>query len=268
MIPEHEKSGEEAARPKSASATDAPRGTEHQEGPLDRTSSDPAKDEEFENLKYPQPWKFEKWFLGGYSQKRMLKFKNPKTMYYAINLFAGMNTDTARRIQEHLLTIGVLGIAIMFYGYDQGVMSQVNLNPDYQKHMGIAPVTGRSCPKLLSGHGSKNMLGNSRNVAAEGGIVAVYYGGTTIGALVAGSLADRCGRIKAVVFGSMWALLGAVLQASAYNITWMCCARVIAGVGVGAIDCVIPVWSAEVSSHQARGAFLALEFFMVRIYSC
>lgn len=107
------------------------------------------------------------------------------------------------------------------------------------------------------------MLGNSRHVAAEGGIVAVYYIGTLIGALLAGSLADRCGRIKAVVFGSMWALLGAVLQASAYNIAWMCCARVIAGVGVGAIDCVIPVWSAEVSSHQARGAFLALEFFMV-----
>lgn len=61
----------------------------------------------------------------------------------------------------------------------------------------------------------------------------------------------------------MWALLGAALQASAYNIAWMCLARVISGVGVGAIDCVIPVWSAEVSSHAARGAFLAIEFFMV-----
>ena len=113
--------------------------------------------------------------------------------------------------------------------------------------------------------------GNSRNVAAEGGIVSVYYVGTLVGALVAGSLADRCGRIKAVVFGAMWALLGAALQASAYNIAWMCCARVIAGVGVGAIDCVVPVWSAEVSSHQARGAFLAIEFFMVSLtvlFSC
>lgn len=43
----------------------------------------------------------------------------------------------------------------------------------------------------------------------------------------------------------------------------MCCARVIAGVGAGVIACVVPVWSAEVSSHQARGAFLAIEFFMV-----
>ena len=95
--------------------------------------------------------------------------------------------------------------------------------------------------------------------------MSVYYGGTLIGALLAGSLADRCGRIKAVVFGTMWALLGAALQASAYNIAWMCCARVISGIGVGSIDAVVPVWSAEVSSHQARGAFLALEFFMVRM---
>ncbi|KAK3173793.1 hypothetical protein OEA41_007125 [Lepraria neglecta] len=184
-----------------------------------------TKEENYDNIEYPPPWKWEKFFIGGYNQSRMFKFKKPKKMYTAINLFAG--------------------VAIMFYGYDQGVMSQVNLNEDYWNHMGINPITG-----------------NQRNTAAEGGIVSVYYGGTLIGALIAGSLADRAGRIKAVVFGSMWALLGAVLQASAQNITWMCCARVIAGVGVGAIDCVIPVWSAEVSSHSARGAFLAIEFFM------
>lgn len=186
------------------------------------------REDSVRSITYPPPWKYEKFFIGGYSQSRMFKFKKPKTMYTAINLFAG--------------------IAIMFYGYDQGVMSQVNLNEDYWNHMGINPVTG-----------------NQRNTAALGGIVAVYYGGTLIGALVAGSLADRCGRIKAVVFGSLWALLGAILQASAYNITWMCCARVIAGVGVGALDCVVPVWSAEISSHSARGAFLAIEFFMVSI---
>ncbi|KAL2057086.1 hypothetical protein ABVK25_002825 [Lepraria finkii] len=184
-----------------------------------------TKEDKSDNIEYPPPWKWEKFFIGGYNQRRMFKFKKPKKMYTAINLFAG--------------------VAIMFYGYDQGVMSQVNLNEDYWNHMGINPITG-----------------NQRNTAAEGGIVSVYYGGTLIGALIAGSLADRAGRIKAVVFGSIWAFLGAVLQASAQNITWMCCARVIAGVGVGAIDCVIPVWSAEVSSHSARGAFLAIEFFM------
>ena len=68
-------------------------------------------EEDVDNINYPPPWKWEKFFIGGYSQGRMIKFKKSKTMYMAINLFAG--------------------VAIMFYGYDQGVMSQVNLNEDY-----------------------------------------------------------------------------------------------------------------------------------------
>ena len=206
--------------------------------------ADDAKDEDHVDINYPPPWKWERYFVGGYSQSRMFKFKKPKTMYTAINLFAG--------------------VAIMFYGYDQGVMSQVNLNEDYWNHSEDTPILEEKEGANASTVGINSPKDNSRNVAAEGGIVAVYYGGTLIGALIAGSLADRAGRIKAVVFGSLWALVGAVLQASAQNIAWMCCARVIAGVGVGAIDCVIPVWSAEVSSHSARGAFLAIEFFMVK----
>ena len=79
-----------------------------------------AKDENYDNINYPPPWKWEKFFIGGYNQSRMIKFKKPKTMYKAINLFAG--------------------VAIMFYGYDQGVMSQVNLNEDYWNHSMNAPI--------------------------------------------------------------------------------------------------------------------------------
>ena len=38
---------------------------------------------------YPSAWIYEKFFIGGYSQNRMLKFKNPKSMYTAVNVFAG-----------------------------------------------------------------------------------------------------------------------------------------------------------------------------------
>ena len=82
--------------------------------------ADDAKDEHHIDIIYPPPWKWEKYFVGGYSQSRMFKFKKPKTMYTAINLFAG--------------------VAIMFYGYDQGVMSQVNLNEDYWNHSEDTPI--------------------------------------------------------------------------------------------------------------------------------
>ena len=81
---------------------------------------------DIDNLQYPPPWKWEKLFPGGYSQGRMFKFKKSKNMYMAINLFAG--------------------VAIMFYGYDQGVMSQVNLNEDYWNTMGINSPKGKCRP--------------------------------------------------------------------------------------------------------------------------
>ncbi|KAG1813792.1 hypothetical protein EV424DRAFT_1415628 [Suillus variegatus] len=177
-----------------------------------------------ENVPVTPEWWMSK-YLPSYSATRMFKFRNPNSYNWANNLFAGL--------------------AILFYGYDQGVMSQVNLNEDYLKLMGIYPTTG-----------------NSRNLAALGGIVSVYYGGSLIGALLGGSIADRSGRITAIILGVIVSIIGATFQASAMNITWMCCARVVTGLGVGAIDAVIPVWSSEVSSHTARGSFLAIEFFL------
>lgn len=41
------------------------------------------------HVAHPEPWRYEKWIPGGYSQSRMLRFKNPSTMYKVINLFAG-----------------------------------------------------------------------------------------------------------------------------------------------------------------------------------
>ena len=91
----------------------------HKERSPDSAAGVDEKDD-VDNIRYPEPWKWEKFFIGGRSPKTMLKFKNPKTMYRAINIFAG--------------------IAIMFYGYDQGVMSQVNLNEDYWDHSKDIPL--------------------------------------------------------------------------------------------------------------------------------
>ena len=46
-------------------------------------------EDDYDNLNYPPAWRYEKYFVGGYNQKQMLKFKKPKSMYTAINLFAG-----------------------------------------------------------------------------------------------------------------------------------------------------------------------------------
>ncbi|KAG1436509.1 hypothetical protein G6F56_013530 [Rhizopus delemar] len=102
------------------------------------------------------------------------------------------------------------GLSIFFFGYDQGVMGGVNVSPDYIELMGL-----------------------ESNEALLGGVVAVYYAGTLIGALMGGWIGDRIGRIKTVVFGSLIGIIGACLQTSAQNIAWMICSRIITGIGTG-----------------------------------
>ena len=57
------------------------------------------------------------------------------------------------------------------------------------------------------------------NTILQGGIVAVYYLGTLVGALGGGKFSDQYGKIKSIALGAAWAVLGASLQAfaSAHN---------------------------------------------------
>ncbi|CAO3632690.1 unnamed protein product [Mucor fragilis] len=129
------------------------------------------------------------------------------------------------------------GLSIFFFGYDQGVMASVNVSPDY-----------------------KDLMGLQNNEALLGGVVAVYYAGTLLGALSGGSISDKIGRIKTIILGCAIAIFGACLQTSAQNIAWMLCSRIITGVGTGHLNAVVPVWIAETSHHTSRGAMLASEF--------
>lgn len=125
-------------------------------------------------------------------------------------------------------------------------MSGVNESKDYLRLMGTA-----------SGVNGKE---TERDSAAIGGIVAIYYLGTLLGGMLGGYMADAAGRTKAIFFGSLWVILGASLQASAQNITWMMLARVITGCGTGIYNAVVPVWVAELSKHDKRGQAIGFEF--------
>ncbi|TFY63951.1 hypothetical protein EVJ58_g2943 [Rhodofomes roseus] len=146
----------------------------------------------------------------------------------------------------------IAGLAIFFFGYDQGIMGGVNTSPDYVRVMNLGYSTH---------HGpSEGYVVTITEPTKQGGIVSMYYFGTLLGCFIAGSLGDSIGRIKTMLIGSVWVLLGAVLQCSAQNVAWMLCARLINGIGTGHLNAVVPVWSAEVASPKSRGAFIASEF--------
>lgn len=119
--------------------------------------------------------------------------------------------------------------------------------------------------------------GTITNASKQGGLVAIYYLGTLLGALMyvwvlldfgglltlgsnrGGYISDKIGRNKTIIFAGFWGLLGSSLQVAAQNSNWMLCARILAGVGTGGISAVIPVWSSEIVAHDNRGQVIAFE---------
>ncbi|KAJ5537352.1 hypothetical protein N7513_010538 [Penicillium frequentans] len=134
-------------------------------------------------------------------------------------------------------------ISIFFEGYDQGVMGGVNASPTYITTVGIGKLDG-----------------TITNTTHEGGIVSVYYLGAIFGCFAGGWFADRIGRINGLLAGSLFALVGGALQAAAQNSNFMICARVVTGIGTGALTGITPVLISEISSANHRGGFLGYVF--------
>ena len=58
--------------------------------------------------------------------------------------------------------LALAGCSILFFGYDAGIMALVIVNPDFLRKMGTAS-------------------GSSRDAAANGGLVSLWFGGFLIG---------------------------------------------------------------------------------------
>ncbi|KAI9926579.1 hypothetical protein MW887_004347 [Aspergillus wentii] len=153
------------------------------------------------------------------------------------------------KLQRGKLLAGVnclAGLAIFFFGYDQGMMGGINNSNAYLQQMGIGHV--------------ENKEAVVKNSLLEGGIVSVYYLGTLVGCFLGGSVSDRFGRIKSFAFGATWGIIGATLQCTAQNPTWMIIARLINGIGTGVLNGTVPVYGSEIAEYHSRGQFIAMEF--------
>ncbi|KAJ5334623.1 hypothetical protein N7452_007026 [Penicillium brevicompactum] len=161
--------------------------------------------------------------------------------------------NLVHKLEKRSLLIGincVAALSILFFGYDQGMMSGVNNAKDYIDLMGFGYT------KMVDGEPTPVVT----NSLLQGGIVSVYYLGTLVGGLFGGWLGDRTGRIKTIGAGAIWAIVGAALQCSAMNHNWMICARMVNGIGTGILNAIVPVWATETAEHTSRGQFIAIEF--------
>ena len=129
-----------------------------------------------------------------------------------------------------LVVLGVVVVAGLLFGYDQGVISGA-------------------------------LGGIERHFSLSSILIEVVTSWVTLGALggslLGGYLADHYGRKKAVLIAGLLFIAGALLQAFAPNVFLLVVGRLVVGFGVGVAAVAAPLYGAELAPAAHRGRFVS-----------
>ena len=94
-------------------------------------------------------------------------------------------------------------------------------------------------------------------------ITALCAAGALVGAIIAGITSDKYGRKPAIWFASVLFTIGAIIQATSFEIIQMCVGRFCIGLGVGSASMIVPLYIAEISPARFRGRMISVDMIFL-----
>ncbi|TFK39852.1 MFS monosaccharide transporter [Crucibulum laeve] len=134
----------------------------------------------------------------------------------------------------------------ILFGYDTGVISGIKEMKSWLRQFG-------SPSDNLELHKTGFMIPSSD----ESLIVSILSAGTFFGALIAAPTADYIGRKWGIVFACLVFAVGVAMQTAATAVPLFVVGRVFAGLGVGLVSVLIPMYQSECSPKWIRGAVVS-----------
>ncbi|KAL0081426.1 general substrate transporter [Phycomyces blakesleeanus] len=131
------------------------------------------------------------------------------------------------------------------FGFDLGVVGGLLIAPSFLSYFGIDP----------------NNKEQEANIS--GNVVSILQVGCLIGALMATSTADKLGRKYSIIIAAGIFTIGGIVQVIGYSLAVLYVGRLVAGLGVGALSMLVPVYVAEVAHHKHRGFLGGLWMFFI-----
>lgn len=107
--------------------------------------------------------------------------------------------------------------------------------------------------------------GYSHTSAMIAGLNGINSAGAIAGCIIQAWTSDYFGRKRTIQFGSAVLTIGGAICAGAANIGMFLAGRCIAGVGSAVLACVVPIYQAEVSTPETRGAMVAVTGIMYAV---
>lgn len=103
------------------------------------------------------------------------------------------------------------------------------------------------------------------NASSWGLVQSIFTIGGLVGALIAGPVSSKYGRLPAMRLLTAALFLGPVAEAGAPSMIVMSAGRFISGIGAGAATVVCPIYISEISPADKRGLFGAFTQVMINI---
>jgi len=97
------------------------------------------------------------------------------------------------------------------------------------------------------------------NATLKGWFVSTLLLAARFGSLANGPVCDKIGRKRDIVSNVVIFLLGSSLQTGATAPVYLFAGRAIAGLAIGALTHVVPMYLAEISSANIRGSLVSLQ---------
>ncbi|VTT64665.1 unnamed protein product [Fusarium fujikuroi] len=154
------------------------------------------------------------------------------------------------------ITIGLfVASGGLLFGYDLGVINGILAMAVFKDHFS----TNQSC-KDDQGH--IDLCPEDSSL-----IVAILSGGAVIGALVAAPSGDSIGRRKTLLAAVTTFCIGAIFQicARATPMLLVGSERLLAGVAVGAISVLVPLYQSETAPKWIRGTIICMYQFSITV---
>lgn len=112
--------------------------------------------------------------------------------------------------------------------------------------------------EVVASDSFKSMFLQKSSDARSGTVVALFTAGCFCGAFFA-SFSDRLGRRGTIFLACCIFVVGGVIQTSGVVIAMLYIGRLIAGIGVGFLTMIIPIYQAELAHRKIRGKITSLQ---------
>ena len=145
------------------------------------------------------------------------------------------------------------------YGYDTGTISGIISMNFFDKKYGYPTSNGTLA------NGTQVNVTYALASSDKSLVVSILSAGTFFGALLGYPTGDYLGRRYGLILACLIFSVGVALQTGAISLPVFVVGRVIAGLGVGIISCIVPMYQSECAPKWIRGAIVSAYQWFITI---